>query len=156
MSEDTFSRPSLLGQLLCIAWIGQHPADGGDFPMLLTYSPADGALGPDAAQPALREVIDAWGMREGTMVENPVIEGRPVTASLSGDIVTITGFPGLDITRPTSPEWAAIANQRRQLFLSITTRPWPEGPTAAQEETSRFMQDERTIRSAVALLLPVI
>ncbi|MFD4933362.1 DUF5949 family protein [Streptomyces virginiae] len=156
MSEDTSFRPSLLGQLVSIGWIGQHPGDGGDFPMLLTFSPGDGVLGPEVAEPAIREVIAAWGLTLGSMVQNPKIDGQLVAASLDGVTVHVTGFPGLTISRPTSPEWAAIARKRGQIFFSLTTLSWPEGPTATEEQTYQFIEDVQTRTSAVSMLIPVV
>ncbi|MEU5748185.1 DUF5949 family protein [Streptomyces sp. NPDC047726] len=152
MSE---SPSSILGALVLTGWIGEHPGDGGDFSMLMAYSPGDGALGPTMAQSALRDVIAAWGMREGTMLENPTVHGSPVTAHLDGTKVTISGFPGVEMSRPTSPEWAAIARKRGQVFLAVTTRTWPEGLTASDAATFRFVEEDRTINSAVSMLLPL-
>ena len=155
MSDDTTSTPSLFGSIVTIAWIGEHPGDGGDFAMLMAYSPGDGELGPGATQPALRDIIRTWGMRENSMVESPSINGAPVLALLDGITVSISGLPGIEMGRPTSPEWVAIARRRGHVFFSITTRTWPEGPSAGERETHRFIEDDRTIRSAACMLLPV-
>jgi hypothetical protein len=78
-----------------------------------------------------------------------------VTATIDGINVTISGFPGLEMTRPTSAEWTAIARQRGQIFLSLTTRTWPDGPTADEPDVYRFIEADDTINSAVSMLLPV-
>jgi hypothetical protein len=154
-SQNITFEPSLFGQIVTTGWIGEAPM-GGDFAFIAAYSPGDGELGLKAVQPALREVVAAWGMREGGMVDSPQIGGVPVTAVLDGTLVTVTGFPGLDMTRPITAEWAAIAKQRGQIFFTLTTRPWPQGPTASEAAVFRFFEAGPTIDAAVSMLLPVV
>ncbi|MFI8520720.1 DUF5949 family protein [Streptomyces sp. NPDC085481] len=157
MSDNTTSSSSRFGQILCAAWIGKHPGDGGDFPMLMAYSAGDGSLGPAASRVATREMVAAWGMREGAMVRNPEIDGTPVVASLDDITVRVSGFPGAwDIVRPTSAAWAACARGREQILLMLTTRVWPEGPAATREETFAFIADGRTTGAATTMLLPLV
>ncbi|MFF9853435.1 DUF5949 family protein [Streptomyces litmocidini] len=89
------------------------------------------------------------------MVMHPSIQGTPVTARLDGDIVTVSGFPGLPITRPTSPEWAAVARKRGEIFVSLTIRTWPEGPAAGERDTWKFVESDETIGNAVSMLIPL-
>ncbi|MFB8120553.1 DUF5949 family protein [Streptomyces sp. NPDC056465] len=147
-------RPSsLFGTVVLTGWIGEHPADGGDFSMLMAYSPNDGDLGATAGLAARRELVAGWGMKVGGFVENPVIQGTPVTATLEGITVTVTGFPGLDLVRPTSREWAEIALQRGQIFLAFATRAAP--PNLSDNRLMQFVQDDETIQSTVSMLIPV-
>lgn len=80
--------------------------------MLMAYGLDDGAQTPAAALAARRELVANWGLHEGVLVENPIVQSVPVVAVLDGTAVTMTGFPGLDLTRPTSDEWASIARRR--------------------------------------------
>jgi hypothetical protein len=153
-SQNTTFEPSLFGQIVTTGWIGEAPM-GGDFAFLAAYSPGDGELGPKATRLALRGLVEAWGMREGGMVESPQIGDVPVTAVLDGTTVTVTGFPGLDMTRPVSAEWAALAKQHGQIFFTLTTRPWPDGPTASEAAAFRFFEADATINTGVHMLLPV-
>jgi hypothetical protein len=152
-SQNTTYEPSLFGQIITTGWIGEAPT-GGDFAFMAAYSPGDGELGPQATQHALRTLVEAWGMSEGGMAD-PRIDDVPVTAVLDGTLVTVTGVPGLPLALPVSAEWAAIAKQRGQIFFTLTTRPWPEGPTASMAAVSRFFDADETIDAAVHMLLPV-
>ncbi|MFJ9811068.1 DUF5949 family protein [Streptomyces sp. NPDC101158] len=153
MNDTTL--PTKLGRIVTAAWIGRHPADGGDFPMLMAYSPGDGTLGGAATGAAMRDLLAAWGMRPGRLVENPEIHGTPLVAAVDGIDVRVTGFPGLEIARPTSAEWTAVARERRQVLLVVTARVWPDGPEAGPKETFAFIEDDRTLAAATTMLLPL-
>lgn len=146
-------QPSLFGTVVLTGWIGEHPADGGDFSMLMAYALNDGELGSTAGLAARRDVVAAWGMTVGHFVENPTIQGTPVTAALEGITVNVTGFPGLSLVRPTSQEWAETALKRGQVFFAFATKAAP--PNLSDDRIMQFVQDDETIRSTVSMLLPV-
>ncbi|MFI8824674.1 DUF5949 family protein [Streptomyces sp. NPDC053431] len=147
--------PTVLGRIVTAGWIGRHPGDGGDFPMLMAYAPGDGTLGEAATRAAMRDLLAVWGMRPGGLIENPRINGTPLVAAVDGIDVRVTGFPGLEISRPTSATWTEVARQRGRILLVVTARTWPEGPEAGPEETFAFVQDDRTLAAAATLLLPL-
>ncbi|MFE1289678.1 DUF5949 family protein [Streptomyces sp. NPDC058751] len=153
-SNDTALKPWLYGKITAMGWIGK-PSFGGDFAFLAAYLPGDGELGPQAAQSALRKLVAAWGMHEGSMVENPEIHGMPVTAVLEGLTVTVLGLPGVPITLPVTTEWAVIARQHGQISFALTTRPWPYGPVESEAAILRFFKADPTTNAAVSMLLPV-
>ncbi|MFG3346063.1 DUF5949 family protein [Streptomyces sp. NPDC048018] len=153
MNDTTL--PTELGRIVTAAWIGRHPGDGGDFPMLLAYSPGDGTLGGAATGAAMRDLLAAWGMRPGRLVENPEIHGTALEVAVDGIDVRVTGFPGLEISRPTSAAWTAVARERGRILLVVTARTWPEGPEAGPKETFAFVEDERTLALAATMLLPL-
>ncbi|MGW7063550.1 hypothetical protein ACWGHM_34325 [Streptomyces sp. NPDC054904] len=68
-------------------WVGTHPEDGGDMPMLLLYPTLgagrgavsqDGSTDGSGITETRRAVLDlfaAWGVEPNTLVEHPVLEG---------------------------------------------------------------------------------
>ncbi|WP_159047817.1 DUF5949 family protein [Streptomyces sp. WM6378] len=148
------SGQSVFGTLSSTGWLGEHPGDGKDFAFLMLYGLGDGVASPRSAQGALREVLQAWGMREGVLAVDPVIDGTPVTVVVEGIQATVTGLPGVTPVRPTSQEWADVACARRQVFLGITSRIY----TAADRSDtalSAFFKESRTIDATASLLVPV-
>ncbi|MEV0372500.1 DUF5949 family protein [Streptomyces sp. NPDC050636] len=121
----------------------------------MAYTPGDGTLRPQATQLAMRNIVRAWGMQEGGFAENPRIKDEPVIASLKGSTVTVTGIPGLTLSRATNGEWADIARRRGQIFLSVATRVLAGGMAAPEARIMDYVQDLRTIRSAASMLVPV-
>lgn len=144
---------SLFGTVVLTGWIGEHPADGGDFSMLMAYGRDDGDLGSAAGLAARRKVVAGWGMQVGAFVENPVIQGTPVTAVFNDSTVTVTGIPGLSLVRPITQEWEEIARRRGQIFFAFATRAAP--PNLSDARTMQFVQQDDTIRSTVSMLIPV-
>ncbi|MFJ2774642.1 DUF5949 family protein [Streptomyces sp. NPDC087300] len=148
------SENSVFGTLSSTGWIGEHPGDGKDFPFLMLYALGDGAAPPQAAQAALRDVLKAWGMREGTLASDPTVDSVPVTVAVDGIQATVTGLPGITPTRPTSPEWADIARGRGRVFLGITSRIYT-AVDRSDAAVSAFFEESRTIGATASLLVPV-
>ncbi|AWI28237.1 hypothetical protein HHX38_01450 [Streptomyces sp. PKU-MA01144] len=151
-------RPARLGTLVVIAWSGEHPDDERDMPFLLAYALGDGEGGPEGAETAARELLDAVGLPVGTeYVDAAESTGFPVTLLVEAGQAVLT-MPHLTAQCTVPPEWLAAVRERGQVYFIFATRPWPDaapGVPVTEDLLREFVGDEAVLSTAAHCLLPV-
>lgn len=152
------------------AWIHHHPVDGEDFPGLMA-SPRLGEdeAGNRAVWRAWEAVISGWGLKPGSVVESPSVDGVPVRVLLDDNGVSLSGLPDL-VARIgiwcKAEDWMEAARQRGQVLIALAVQtplifplpasPWPGGPQPSHGDVFRWYLDEAgTLKHAAFLLVPV-
>jgi hypothetical protein len=158
VSSGPAFRAADLGTLAVIAWSGEHPDGKGDIPFLLAYSMGDSPAGPEAAEAAVRGLLETNGLTVGTTVHDA--SGRPsfpVSLLVEAGQAVVT-MPLLNAQCPVPPEWLAAAEARKSAYFLFTTRVWPTatpGSAVTEQELEEFAGDEETLMAAAHCLLPI-
>ncbi|MFD9795520.1 DUF5949 family protein [Streptomyces sp. NPDC059070] len=150
------SRNARLGTLALLAWSGPNPAEDRDTAFLLAYSLGDGEGGPEAAEGAAHELLDAIGMAAGAVGDIEHGATLPVTLLLEGGQAVLT-LPGLNVHCSTPPEWMAAAQESGEVNFIFATRAWPEavpGKPLTEEQLRAFVGDEENLMTAGHCIIP--
>ncbi|MEU6393350.1 DUF5949 family protein [Streptomyces sp. NPDC046939] len=151
-------RAADLGTVAVIAWSGESAESEGDTPFLLAYTTGDSPAGPEAAETALRALLEKNGLSVGDTVHNAVRRPSfPVSLLVEAGQAVLT-IPPLKAQCPAPPEWLEAADAHGVVYFLFTTRPWPvatPGQAVAEEELTAFVGDETTLTAAAHCLLPV-
>ncbi|MEU2432559.1 DUF5949 family protein [Streptomyces sp. NPDC007861] len=150
--------PAQLGTLAVIAWSGEHPDDERDMPFLLAYSLGDGSGGPEAVEPAARQLLGQAGLRVGTEYVDAVrADALPITLLVEAGQAVLT-MPHLSAQCAVPPEWLTAVGERGHVYFLFATRPWPQatpGVPVTDEMLRDFVGDEEMLSTAAHCLLPV-
>ncbi|MGY0485758.1 DUF5949 family protein [Streptomyces sp. WG-D5] len=157
MSTPAF-RAADLGTLAVIAWSGEGPDEKGDIPFLLAYSMGDSAAGPEAAEAAVRGLLETNGLTIGTTVHDASSVPRfPVSLLVEAGQAVVT-MPLLNAQCPVPPEWLEAAETRKSAYFLFTTRVWPNavpGSPVDEKELQEFAGAEETLTAAAHCVLPI-
>ncbi|MFZ3558418.1 MULTISPECIES: DUF5949 family protein [unclassified Streptomyces] len=158
VSSGPAFRAADLGTLAVIAWSGEGPDGNGDVPFLLAYSMGDSPAGPEAAETAVRGLLETNGLTVGTTVHDAAGRPRfPVSLLVEAGQAVVTA-PLLNAQCSVPPEWLAAAEARKSAYFLFTTRVWPSatpGAPVTEKELEEFVGSEETLLASAHCLLPV-
>ncbi|MET8474309.1 DUF5949 family protein [Streptomyces sp. NPDC006422] len=158
VSNGPAFRAADLGTLAVIAWSGEHSDGNGDIPFLLAYSMGDSAAGPEAAETAVRGLLETNGLTVGTTVHDAASRPSfPVSLLVEAGQAVVT-MPLLNVQCAVPPEWLAAAEARKSAYFIFTTRVWPTatpGAPVGEKELQEFIGDEETLLASAHCLLPI-
>lgn len=147
-----------MGTVAVLAWSGEISEGEGDMPFLLAYTTGDSPAGPEAAETALRALLQNNGLTVGDTVHSGVRQPSfPVSLLVEAGQAVLT-IPPLKAQCPAPPEWLAAAEAQGVAYFLFTTRPWPAaqpGQAVAEEELTAFAGDEATLTASAHCVLPV-
>ncbi|MDJ0340333.1 DUF5949 family protein [Streptomyces sp. H10-C2] len=152
------TRQRQMGTLAVIPWAGEHLEDEKDIAFLLAYSLGDGEDGPEAAEEAIRTVLEEVGLPiGGTILDIAQVPRVPVKLLVEGGQAVLT-MPYLHASCPAPDQWVDAARERGMVYFMFATRPWPQatpGKAISEEELKAFAGDEAMLTTSAHCFLPV-
>ncbi|MEU5218817.1 DUF5949 family protein [Streptomyces sp. NPDC020807] len=149
---------SPLGTLTVIPWSSEPTAESAGTPFLMAYSLGDGRDGPEAGQQAMRTALEAMNLSVGDrLFDLEKDSGINATLLVEGGSVALT-LPFLKVQCPVPAEWQAAAQERGQVYLICSVRPWPEavpGQPVDEAQLRAFVSDEAMLAESAHVLMPV-
>ncbi|MEU8524976.1 MULTISPECIES: DUF5949 family protein [Streptomyces] len=146
-----------LGTLTVIPWtIGPTPQNNITA-FLMVYSLGDGRDGPEAGEIAMRQALESMGLQVGGEIADGAQAALGVHLLVEAQRAVLS-LPFMKVQCPVPAEWEAAAHQNGQVVLICATTPWPDarpGETVTEAKLKTFVADERVVRNAAHLLMPV-